>query len=233
MDVRTPDLGPYATELPVQLTWGRLITGRIHGIAVPVTTEEVDHKPDNSDEKKQRSKRNEKPESSGHNSTRAVNRGALGEMSIARYDSDVSTRDRLFAKVQIPPNYGHISPDLVAGVDRNASEEHCDIAAHVSVNVDGTEHANEITSVLSLGDSDIAAKAHAVVIVSFASGKGRYRQHQQHDQHYSGKPSAHRKTSMLVYGESVNAGEAGYVPLNATLKSHESRAAESIRSICH
>lgn len=144
----------------------------IDRVPVAIAAEEMDDKPDDSDEDEQRGEGNEKPEGSRQDRAGAMNRSALSEIGISGDYRGISPRRGLLSHVEIATEDDDIPADLMAGVNCNASEEDGHVTAYVSMDLDGAKHADDVTGVLALRHSDITAKADTVVVAVVAPGEG-------------------------------------------------------------
>ena len=74
-----------------------------------------------------------------------MNDGSLSEIGVSGYDCDVATDLRAFGEIQIAADDCGVAVDFVAGVDGEAAEYHSGISCDVSMNVNGTKDAGDVS----------------------------------------------------------------------------------------
>jgi hypothetical protein len=92
-----------------------------------------------------------------------VNGGALGKVGVARHNGKVAVNGRAFTEIQIAANDRRISGNGVPGLNCYRSEGYGDVARHIATQVNGAECAGNIAYGLTFCNSNIGAKAGAVI----------------------------------------------------------------------
>ncbi|HEX3375149.1 MAG TPA: hypothetical protein VHS13_13125 [Edaphobacter sp.] len=92
-----------------------------------------------------------------------MNYRARGQIRVSARDRHVPTHRGALAQIQIAAQRRQITRNFATRIDIDLPEHHRNVPRHISMDMNGTEQARNITRRLSFFDGDITANTGAVL----------------------------------------------------------------------
>jgi hypothetical protein len=136
---------------------------RIRRKLIPASPHEIHDQPDQSDENQQWSEWKQHPHPVGKHHARAVNHCAGRKIRISARNRDIAPHRGSFRQIQVRAQRRQIATNFMTRINLNPAEHHRNVPSHISMDVNRTEHARNITRRLTFGDRNVTANTGPVL----------------------------------------------------------------------